>query len=195
MVTMTSFLPSLPDHVKTYISDLQFCVPLETHHPEDDIHFNNENCTNTHIVHSALHYSKYQSFHNEMGSYLHLLMGKVEDLLIEEWNSMTAHHKKLIDEVKVLYMHQKNLVTANNTTVKFSKDLAACSAIQKEELSDLWEKVGTLNKALDLLQGNSAQGKHACSRSLDTRNVCAWTRDSHDDEVTEIGHPMPYVSC
>ncbi|KAK0187465.1 hypothetical protein F5146DRAFT_1004369 [Armillaria mellea] len=129
MVTMTSFLPSLPDHVKTYISDLQFCISLETHYPEDDIHFNNEA------------QSKYQSFHDEMGSYFHSLMGKVEDLLIEEWNSMTAHHKELINEVKVLYMHQKNLVTANNTTVKFSKDLAACSATQKEELSDLWEKV------------------------------------------------------
>ncbi len=43
MAAMTlSFLPSLPKHAKTYINDLQFRVPLETHHPEDDVCFHNE---------------------------------------------------------------------------------------------------------------------------------------------------------
>ncbi|PBK90521.1 hypothetical protein ARMGADRAFT_1032526 [Armillaria gallica] len=102
-------------------------------------------------------------------------MDKIEELLIGDWNSMTAHHKELVNEVKRLCMHQKDLVTANNMTVKFAENLVTCSATQKEELSDLWEKVETLNKALDLLQGNGGQahGKHGHSRSPDIRNVYA----------------------
>ncbi len=201
--TTLSFLPSLPEHAKTYINDLRFRVPLETHHPEDNVRFHNEaqaretrNRANAHIVRSALHYSEYRSFRDETGAHLHALMGKLEDLLIGDWNLMTVHHKELVDEVKRLRTHQKDLVTANNTTVKFAEDLAARSTTQKEELSDLWEKVGTLNKALDLLQGNGGQahGKRGRSRSPDTRNVRVRTRDSHDDDIREISRPVPYVS-
>ncbi|PBK61944.1 hypothetical protein ARMSODRAFT_964533 [Armillaria solidipes] len=87
--TTMSFLPSLPEHAKTYIKDLQFRVPLETYHPDDDVRFHNEaqaretrNRANAHIVRSALHYSEYRSFRDETGAHLHALMDKIEALPI-----------------------------------------------------------------------------------------------------------------
>ncbi|KAK0184862.1 hypothetical protein F5146DRAFT_1144982 [Armillaria mellea] len=72
-------------------------------------------------THAKAASAEYRSFRDETGSHLHSLVGKFEDLPIEDWNSITACHKELGDEVKRLCMHQKDLVTANNTTVKFTE--------------------------------------------------------------------------